>query len=48
MSPQRFDHLLTLVEPRIRKNDANFTKAIPPAESLAIALRFLASGESQQ
>ena len=48
MSPQRFDHLLTLVEPRIRKNDANFTKAIPPAERLAIPLRFLASGESQQ
>ena len=47
MSPQRFDHLLTLVGPRIRKNDANFREAIPPAERLATALRFLASGESQ-
>ena len=48
MSPQRFDHLLTLVGPRIRKNDTNFKEAIPPAERLAITLRFLASGESQQ
>ena len=48
MSPQRFDHLLTLVGPRIRKNDTNFREVIPPAESLAIALRFLPSGESQQ
>ena len=35
MSPQRFDHLLTLVGPRIRKNDTNFREAIPPAESLS-------------
>ena len=48
MSPQSFDYLLTLVGPRIRKKDTNFRKAIPPAERLAITLRFLASGESQQ
>ena len=32
MSPQRFDHLLTLVGPRITKNDTNFRGAIPTAE----------------
>ena len=48
ISPQRFHHLLTLVGPRIRKNDPNFKEAIPPAERLAIAFTFLASGESQQ
>ena len=37
ISLQRFHHLLTLVK-----------EAIPQAERLAIALRFLASGESQQ
>ena len=44
MSPQRFDHLLGLVAPRMRKNDTNFRKA-PQAECLPIILRFLASGE---
>ena len=48
ISPQRFDHFLTLVGPRIKKNDTNFRKAISPAELLVIILRFLASGESQQ
>ena len=48
MTPQRFDHLLSLVGPKIKKHDTNFRKAIPPAERLAITLRFLASGESQQ
>ena len=49
MLPQRFDHLLTLVGPRIKKkNDINFRKDIPPAERLAVTLKFLASGESQQ
>ena len=47
MSPQRFNHLLTLVGPRIRKKDTSFRKAIPPAERRA-TLRFLGSGESQQ
>ena len=36
MSPQRFDHLLTLVGPRINKNDTNVREAIPPAECLAV------------
>ena len=40
--------MLRLVRPRIKKNDTNIRKAIPPAELLAIALRVLASGKSQQ
>lgn len=47
MSPERFEHLLSLVGPSIVKKDTNFRKAIPPAERLALTLRFLASGESQ-
>ena len=47
MSPQGFDHLLSLVGSSIKKSDTNFRKAIPPAECVAITLRSLASGESQ-
>ena len=46
MSPNRFEHLLELIKPMIMKK--NVVRAvIPPGECLAIALRFLASGESQ-
>ena len=48
MSPERFDHLLGLVENSITKEDTNFRKAISAGERLAVTLRFLASGESQQ
>ena len=48
LSPERFDHLLSLVMPMIIKHDTAFRKAISPAERLALTLRFLASGESQQ
>lgn len=48
LSSQGFDHLLNLVGPRIKKNDTIFSKEIPPVECLAITLRSLASGESQQ
>ena len=47
MSPERFNHLLSLVEDSI-KCDTNFRKSISPAERLYITLRFLASGDSQQ
>ena len=47
MSPERFDHLLTLVAPFITKEDRDFRKPIPAAERLAVTLRFLASGDSQ-
>ena len=39
MSPERFDHLLSLVSPLITKNDTNFRKSITPAERLAVTLR---------
>ena len=48
MSPERFDHLLGLVENSITKEDTNFRKAISAGERLTVTLRFLASGESQQ
>ena len=46
MSPNRFEHLLELIKPMIMKKNA-VREVIPPDECLAIALRFLASGESQ-
>ena len=48
MSPDRFDHLLSLVKPLIEKKDTTFRKAISAEERLAITLRFLATGDSQQ
>ena len=46
MSPNRFDQLLELIKPVIKKKNA--VKApIPSHERLTIALRFLARGESQ-
>ena len=47
MSPDRFDHLLTLVASLITKSDAVRTP-IPPEERFAVTQRFLASGDSQQ
>ena len=48
MSPERYGHLLRLVSPLIKKQDTNLRKAILAGERLAVTLRFLASGESQQ
>ena len=48
MSPERMEHLLSLVAPLIQKRDTNFRKSIPPAERLMVTLRFLASGDSQR
>ena len=46
MSPNRFDQLLELIKPVIKKKNA--VKApIPSHERLTIALRFLARGENQ-
>lgn len=47
MSPERMEHLLSLVGPLIIKKDTNFRKAIPPAQRLMLTLRFLGSGDSQ-
>ena len=48
MSPDRFNHLLSLVEPLIRKSDTRFRKSISASERLALTLRILATGDSQQ
>ena len=48
MSPERYDHLLRLALPLIRKQDTNFCETIPAGERLAVMLRFLASEEPQQ
>ena len=48
MTPDRFGHLLSLVRPRIEQTDTNFRQSIPAEARLALTLRFLASGKSQQ
>ena len=48
MSPERFDHLITLVREQIEEKDTAFRKPFPAACGLAITLRYLASGETQQ
>ena len=48
MSPERFDALLTMVQPWIEKKDTSFRQAITGDERLALTFRFLASGDSQQ
>ena len=47
MSPEKFDHLLSLVTPLISKKDTKFRKSMPSNERLALTLRPLASGELQ-
>ena len=44
--PNRSEHLLELAEPMITKKNA-VRAPVPPNVGLAMALRFLASGESQ-
>ena len=51
MSPDRFNHLLLLVESLIRKSDTRFQKSISASErplALTWQLFFLATGASQQ
>ena len=48
MSKERFEHLHSLVEPLIKKQDTMFRKPIPTRERLGIVLRYLSSGCSQQ
>ena len=48
MTPERFDHLLTLVREHIEKKDTTFRKSFPGAGRLPITVRYLASGETQQ
>ena len=48
MSPERFDHLLGLIEPSIAKEDIHFCKTTSAEGRLAVTLLFLASGESKK
>ena len=48
MSPERFDHLLSLVGPLISKLATRFRNPISPSERLAVTLHYLATGDSQQ
>ncbi|XP_064462053.1 uncharacterized protein LOC135372356 isoform X2 [Ornithodoros turicata] len=48
MTKERFDYLLSLVEPHIQRMDTAFRKAIPAAERLALTLRYLAHGSSER
>jgi hypothetical protein len=46
MSPEKFDQLLLMIGPSIRKKDTAMRMAIPTRTKLDITLRYLASGDS--
>ena len=48
MSPERFRHLLSLVEPKMYKQSTAFRRVIPTVECLALIVRFLATADAQQ
>ena len=48
MSPERFEDLLTLVDPFISNKPCRSRSSISEAERLVITLRYLATGDSQQ
>ena len=48
MSPERFEHLLSLIEPMVTKQTTTFREPISAGERLSMTIRFLATGESQQ
>jgi hypothetical protein len=45
MSPERYEHLLSLVGPFIKKQSTRMREAISPSERLTVRLRYLASGD---
>ena len=47
MTPNRFEHLFTLVGYRIEKRTTRIRKPISAPQRLALTLRYLATGESQ-
>ena len=48
MSPEQFDHLLSMVEALITNEDNNYRKSISLAERVALTIRLLlAAGQSQ-
>ena len=48
MSPERFEHLLSLVGPIISKRNTHLRESISAEQRLVITLRFLSSGDAQQ
>lgn len=48
MSPDRFEHLLSLVGPIIQKKETHMRESISAEERLVVTLRFLSSGDAQQ
>ena len=48
MSPQRFEHLLSLVGPVIQKENTHFRESISAEQRLVITIRYLSSGDAQQ
>lgn len=48
MSPESFDFLLSKVGPLINKQATRLRQPISAAERLALTIRYLASGDSQQ
>lgn len=46
MSTTDFEYLLNEIGPQIARTDTNMRKCIPVQERLAVALRFLATGDS--
>ena len=48
MSPERFEHLLSIVAPYITKKACRSRIPIPANERLCVCLKYLATGDSQQ
>ena len=46
MTPQSFEHLLSLLEAKIKKRTTNYRELIPPKLQLSVTLRHFATGES--
>lgn len=46
MTPETFNNLLNIIEPKIKKEDTQFRLSIPANERLALTLRYLATGDS--
>ncbi|KAF9405655.1 hypothetical protein HW555_013703 [Spodoptera exigua] len=46
MSPTDFEYLLTIIAPKISRQDTIMRSAISPQDRLALTLRFLATGDS--
>ena len=48
ISPNRYEHMLSIVYPELQCQRTHFREPISPSERLTLTLRYLASGESQQ